>query len=296
MTERLLSGTPPQRLLLATDLSSRGDRAFDRVVHLARAWQAELHIVHALKTPSPVVPAGVDGELFLSRYPDPGTAALRSIRRLLDHAGLTAGIHIEDASPTQAILSVAEREDCDLLVLGESRTGLSGLIDSTLEQVVRKAPVSVLVVRNRPHGAYRSLLVGTDFTDEAQQALIVAAWVFPSADITLLHAYTMPYAWMLEDEAQTRTLHEEKLANLRAQIDASGLTGERRESILAMAVPGAPAAVLGRYVDDENIDMTVIGAHPRGLLFDAMLGNSQSILGAIPGDILVVRAIRRGNA
>jgi nucleotide-binding universal stress UspA family protein len=172
---------------------------------------------------------------------------------------------------------------------------MSALLGSTLEQVVRKAPVSILVVRNRPLDAYRSLLVGTDFTDEAQQAMIVAARQFPSADITLLHAYSMPYAWMLEDEVQTRALKEEKLANLRAQIDASGLTGERRESILAMAIVGTPAGVLGRHVDTENIDLTVIGAHPRGLLFDAMLGNSLSILGAISGDILVVRAIRRGT-
>jgi nucleotide-binding universal stress UspA family protein len=295
MTERLLSGAPPRRLLLATDLGSRCDRAFDRTVQLCRAWQAELHVVHAMETPPPTIPAGVDGELFLSRYRDPRSVAVRRIRRLLDPVGLSAAIHIEDASPAQAILSVAEREGCDLLVLGESREEMSALLGSTLEQVVRKAPVSILVVRNRPLDAYRSLLVGTDFTDEAQQAMIVASRQFPSADITLLHAYSMPYAWMLEDEVQTRALKEEKLANLRAQIDASGLTGERRESILAMAIVGTPAGVLGRHVDTENIDLTVIGAHPRGLLFDAMLGNSLSILGAISGDILVVRAIRRGT-
>lgn len=72
-------------------------------------------------------------------------------------------------------------------------------MESTSTQVVRKAPVSVLVVRNRPHSAYRTLLVGTDFTDEALQALVMAANIFPQAGIELMHAYQMPHAGSLQN-------------------------------------------------------------------------------------------------
>ena len=36
------SGAPPRGILLASDLGARSDRAFDRAVQLARAWDARL--------------------------------------------------------------------------------------------------------------------------------------------------------------------------------------------------------------------------------------------------------------
>src|SRR5690606_18005018 len=181
MTERLLSGAPPRRLLLATDLSSRGDRALDRAVQLARAWDAELHVVHAVETPPPVVSRGVDEALAPSRQPDLEAAAAKQLRDLLGHAGLPARLHVECGAAAAAILAVAEREACELVILGESRDGAPNLVEGTLERVVRKSPVSTLVVRSRPRGDYRALLVGTDFTEEAQQALVAAARLFPQA-------------------------------------------------------------------------------------------------------------------
>src|SRR5699024_10309123 len=44
---------PPRRILLATDLASQTDRALDRAVRLARQWQAQLHVVHALPPDAP---------------------------------------------------------------------------------------------------------------------------------------------------------------------------------------------------------------------------------------------------
>ena len=129
---------------------------------------------------------------------------------------------------------------------GESRDGLSGLLESTLEQVVRKAPISVLAVRNRPHAPYRALRGGTDFTDEAQQALGVAARLFPAADITLMHAHQMAYAGLLENASQSSESEAEHRARLRAHIEDTDLTPERKGSIHTRVDVGAPAAVLQR--------------------------------------------------
>ena len=43
-------------------------------------------------------------------------------------------------------------------------------------------------------------------------------------------------------------------------------------------------------------DLTVIGAYARGLLFDTAIGRSRHIIEAIPGDVLVVRAVREARA
>lgn len=50
MSEMTRDSIPPKKIMLATDLSSRGDRALDRAIQLAKSWKAELLIVHALST------------------------------------------------------------------------------------------------------------------------------------------------------------------------------------------------------------------------------------------------------
>lgn len=49
MTEPSWINGPPRRIILATDLSARCDRALDRAAALASAWQAELIALHALE-------------------------------------------------------------------------------------------------------------------------------------------------------------------------------------------------------------------------------------------------------
>lgn len=44
----MIENSEAHNLLLASDLSSRCDRASDRAVQLARAWKAKLLVVHAI--------------------------------------------------------------------------------------------------------------------------------------------------------------------------------------------------------------------------------------------------------
>lgn len=283
---------PPGRILLATDLTSQGDRALDRAVQLAREWHAELHIVHAVNAAPPAVPAGVNPVDYLQRYPPARDEVLRVMRRDLGTDELGATVHVEEhLAPAAAILAVAERERCELIVLGESRQRLLGpIIESTVEQVVRKSPVSVLVVRSRPRRPYRHLLVGTDFTDEAQQALVFSARLFHDASITLMHAYSMPYASLLDSTPEAHGWAARDLEKLREQVAAAQLPAERKAAIRIATEAGPANAMLRRYVLEQGADLAVIGAHPRGVLFDAFIGNSRRIVDAVPSDVLMVRA------
>ena len=291
MTERALLQWP-RSILLATNLTSRADRAFDRAAQLAKTWHADLHILHAVDAPAPSVPFGVDAQKYLQNRADPRSDALRQLRQLVDNAGASAQVHIEDIPPAEAALAVAERESCDLIVLGETRERLVGPWESTVEEVVRKSPVSVLAVRNRPHGPYRRLVVGTDFTDEARQALTASASLFPEAGLTLIHAYQMPYAGFLKSTPEGRAWVADQREQLRAQLQATSLPAARKELVRMVVDAGPPAAVLRSYIMKEGGDLTVIGAHRRGILFDAIVGSSRLIVDAVPGDILVVRAGR----
>lgn len=292
MTEQVEAVRPPGRILLATDLTSQCDRALDRALQLAKEWRAELQIVHAVNVEPPSVPAGVNPLDYLQRHPPARNEVLRLMRRDLGTDELGVTVHVdEDLAPAPAILAVAEREKCDLIVLGETRQRLFGpIIEGTVEQVVRKSPVSVLMVRDRPRHPYRHLLVGTDFTDEAQQALVFAAQLFGDASITLMHAYSMPYSSLLDSTPESHGWAARDMEKLREQVEAARLSPDRKASIRTTVEAGPPNAMLRRYILEKGADLTVIGAHPRGVLFDAFVGNSRRIVDAIPSDILMVRA------
>ncbi|MGE4048921.1 MAG: universal stress protein, partial [Acetobacteraceae bacterium] len=49
---------PPERILLATDLSCRCDRAQDRAVWLAEQWDSRLTLLHVLEAPASDLPSG----------------------------------------------------------------------------------------------------------------------------------------------------------------------------------------------------------------------------------------------
>lgn len=290
MTPISLAGTTPRNILLATDLTSRCDRAFDRAAQLARQWSASLHVLHAIEALPPAIPAGVDPDAYLLAHPDPAPAAMNALERLVGET--PARIHVETLPVPAAILAVAEREGCDLIVLGESRDQLVGPLESTLEEVVRKAPVSVLLVRTRPTREYTRLVVGTDFTDEAEQALVRASELFPTASMEVVHAAWMPYAGLLDGTPAVGDEVVQQRERLRALVDGSGIPAARRAAIRIHAETGAPARVLKRCAEDMDADLLVIGAHTRGMVYDAVLGSSRAIIHGVPGDVLIVRADR----
>ena len=280
----------PRRILLATDLSSRADRAFDRAVQLSHLWDAELHMLHAVEAMPQPVPLGVDAQAYLRGRPDPRGEAIRQLHRVLEREQVKAQVHVEEGPASRIILAAVEREGFDLVIMGEGNDRLVGPLEGTLDHVVRASPVSVLAVRNRPYGPYRHLVVGTDFTDEAQQALATSARWFAGARIVYLHAYSMPYSGLLPRESPE--WGAEQLSRLRAHLDDADLSAEQRAAVRIHVDAGPPANVLRQHAQALDADLTVIGAHPRGLLFDAVVGSSRLIIDTIPGDVLVVRAVR----
>ena len=280
-----------RRILVATDLSARSDRAFDRAVQLARLWQAELHVVHAIEAPPQALAENYREILWRQRGPQRGMEVAELIRRDLGDALPDAHIHLEEEPASTAILAVVARERCDLLVLGEpDPTSAPALGESTLAEVVRKSPAAVLVVKSRPRGPYARVLVGSDFTDESRQALEVATRRFGGAAFTLMHALQLPYASLLEGTEQVRHSTAERFEALRTELAQADVDPEVRERIQITVQDGRPDSTLQQYVLGTGTDLTVIGAHARGFLFDAVVGSTRRIVDAVPGDVLVVRA------
>src|SRR5690606_29055517 len=154
----------PRKILMATDLSARCDRALDRALQLSVQWQAPLQVVHA--APREAIGAQSAADTLAS--------IRRRIERDLDDDAID--VRVEEGDPAEVVLDVARRSGSDLIVLGDA-SGVPGrrLLGNTVETLVRSTPASVLVVKQRPRGGYRRVLVGTDLTPESRHGLDTAA-------------------------------------------------------------------------------------------------------------------------
>lgn len=284
--------TPPKRILLATDLSARCDRALDRAAQLARQWQVPLLVVHAASRATVESWPVAEDVPSWRQLPDRAALIERQIRRDLGEGISELTIHVSEGDPAEVILEATARDGGDLIVLGAPSGSLGGgLLGNTAEQLVRRSPASVLVVKNRPHGDYRHILVGTDFTAESRHGLSAAAALFPDAELVLMHALDIPYQSLWLDPAHRQDFARMEMATIDAFIASAALPDDVRRRIQPLVEHGHPEIMLRNYVLEKDADLTVIGALNRNLAFHVLIGGTaRRIVQAVPGDILVVRA------
>jgi nucleotide-binding universal stress UspA family protein len=138
-----------QTVLIGTTLNPAGDKLVASGVRLARAMGAKVHLVHAYEMPK------VQGNLPVGELLDLGLRALtermeEQIARLGLRPEEIADATLDLGAPHRVLIEAARRSDADLIVLGavESEEGVSRLIGSTADRVVRKADRPVLLVRD----------------------------------------------------------------------------------------------------------------------------------------------------
>lgn len=268
------------RLLMATDLSPGADRALDRALLLARQLGAPLCVLHV-----------VDPAL-----PPPEAARVRSkaltrIRRQLDAQPAARGIAATlEVVPAASVAEAVERREVapTMVVLGEHREDvLKDLFSrSTAAQLLRALSASLLVVRERPLGPYRRVLVGVDFSPASRRALEYALALLPDTLVWVVHACDLPRAHDADAPAERAPL--ESFFEEDRQRFFAGLADARRLR-LSVRVGEAPR-VLSAAAAEFEADLLVVGAQGRGALEHALVGSvSDALMQSAPCDVLVTR-------
>lgn len=289
----MTSQASPKRVLLATDLSARCDRALDRAAQLANNWSAELvalNILESAQAPDMALTWAYGNE------EENLEIAQRQLRK--DLAGLSPKLRIRIAhgDVATAIETVANEEACDLIVTGVARNETFGrfLLGGTVENLAQTVPQPLLVVRNRCHGAYQRIVLATDFSASARHALHVLLRYFSKQEIVLFHAHNTPFASAEDDklnvpnETLVKQAFDAWLGSDESNIPA--ITSDVRTSLKYVAVSGALETSLTQYVRAHDIDLVVIGTHDENGLWDVLLGSSASqLLDWLPCDTMSIR-------
>ncbi len=288
-----LENTPwrqPQRLLLATDLSARCDRALDRAVALAGQWQAQLSLVHAVECLLPC--EGADGDVIPAGGRDLAWLHRRVRQELAEQGFGQLDIDCIEGEADDVVLARARAVGADLVVTGVARDQpfRQALVGDTALALARKATTDVLTVRKRGRMPYRRIVVAIDMSAGSAAALHAARAFFPAAQITVFHACTVPFAGMVGDreayvQESCATATQEARAFLEhtlGQQTAAGITLDVAE--------GRPAHALACHAEAQDADLIVAGVTGSSALADVLLGSvATELLAVAPCDVLLIR-------
>lgn len=283
---------PPTRLLLATDLSARCDRALDRSGQLASEWQAEVIAMNVL---DPSVYA--DQTLaWISGATDEQLMNVAQQQLVRDLAGMKISVQVRivrDQEPETAIRDMVIATGVDLVVTAVARQETFGraLLRSTKECLARSLGQPLLLVHGRAHGPYRRIVVATDFSEASRQALLTAVAFFPGRDLTLYHAYSRPMSGLNMTPSNAGAAPQIAHAECEAFIQGTRLP----EGILMHPVVecGTIATTLARYVRENDVDLVVLSGHGHTGIMSLLLGSTaERLLECLPCDALLVPSHR----
>jgi len=148
-----------KKILFPTDFSRRGNRALAHSLRLAKKYQAELHMLHALVLwdDDPHNPAYhfPDKEELCTRLEETAAARMSDNLAECDVEDLVIKqVKERGMTPAETILRYAGENDIDLIVMGTHRRRRIGhLFGSVVEEVLRLAPCSVLTIRQEKEEA-----------------------------------------------------------------------------------------------------------------------------------------------
>jgi len=270
-----------RRVLVGTDFSTASSVAVRQAAAIARRFEAELVVANACVIPTAIPPLYRDepelGELWEKLVCNKSAASrakLEAITHDIRNRGTNVSQLFVEGFPDEGLLRALDEMRPDLLVLGahanaDPRRARLGRVTGAVAQC---APATVLIARpvRDPDRGYRRILVPTDFSPAAENAL-AAAVSLAAANARIEVAYFWaPGALLLPDwpdiDHQSRA-DAERLQH-RLVATAERLGGDLVESYsaddLALSFTSTRATAvrgLRRRLQAEQFDLVAMGSH-----------------------------------
>ncbi len=271
-------------ILCPVDFSEFSINAYEYAQSLAWHYKATLLLQHVLFSMKPIE--------FWDIYPDGYEKSCQKLRAQAEQrleefakrhtrAEIQPQFFVQDGSVTDLILSLAEAQSVNLIVMGTH--GLRGIdrlmLGSATERVLRRARCPVLAVRKPAHDVtisassaepihLRKILLCTDFSDHAHHASKYALSMAKEygAELTLLHVLEdIPSSANFQSatEKAVRQMEESISPKMREECAAKVMTriGKPYQQIIELAL-------------ESQTDLVIMGVRGRGALDTALFGST----------------------
>lgn len=270
-------------VVAATDLSAAATLATEQAARLARDLGAGLCLLHVADTPGEAAGAS--------------TRLQEQARQVGEKFGVPTRAETRAGEPAAGIIHFLSECPARLVVVGEHAQGWlrEAFIGGTALQVLHRARIPVLLARTPLPPALRHILVAADFSDNALRAVAVAGELFPSAALTILHAYSLSTIDRMRLDGES----EERMAAFRKQREQTveesmvafrkALDPSPAREIDWRAESGHPVTVILEETQRNPPDILVLGKHRGSALEERLLGSvTQNLLYRAGSSILLV--------
>lgn len=270
-----------QRILIATDFSTRSDRALRRAILLAQQASAEIVLFHAVDNDRPSRLVEVEQRAARDLLSDLADT-LRKADRLDCETRVVLG------EPFQTIAEAAEHADADIIVMGPHRRQAlrDVFVGTTIERTIRQSRRPVIMANAVPASGYDRVLIATDLSECSALAVRVARKLalFDHAEILVLHAFDAPArstitrSVMSTDELKDYIGEEEErasneLSEFLRQVDLR--PSRRFVQMIEAPIP----EIVRDCVRRQKVDLVIIGTHGK-------TGSAKFFLGSVAEEVL----------
>jgi nucleotide-binding universal stress UspA family protein len=287
-------------ILCPTDLSTESDEALRYAIGLARAYNAELILLHCETGDVPV-------------SPNAHTVAAEKVRQaLVRHSGSAdlTGLDWKSLIVTcedvgEGISHEAALYGVDLIVMRSRRRPYrAALLGSTAESVSRTAPCPVLVMhtdeRDWVQGSdtrisLKRVLVAYDFSDYSELALNYALSFAQECQSELHLLHVLPPYSLNESEISWYPLGREGAYHKASHRLQRVVPAEAHLwcEIKHAVSEGQPYREILNYAEKNKIDLICLGAHGAGFGMRTLFGsNVDRVLRQAPCPVLVTRPLK----
>lgn len=285
--------------MVATDFSERSDRALRRATLLAKQFGARLSLVHVVDDDRPQRMLEKERDLA-SQLLDETGASVRG------HDGVTCDTRVVLGASFAGILKAVEDGGPDLLVIGphrrqELRDIFAG---TTAERTIRSASCPVLMANAPPAGAYRRILLTTDFSEEARRAVdaFVALGMGHGSEISLLHLFDVMAFRLAMAGSMTESSRITYLENVRDEarkelVSFAQAAALRSVKQIARESRSSTALDILAEAKETSADLIVVGTRGRSGLGKFLLGSvAEEVLRSADRDVLAVPPRKNATA
>jgi nucleotide-binding universal stress UspA family protein len=282
-----------QRILVATDLSVRSDRAVRRAAQLAKQHHAALSVVHVVDDDQPE-------DVVIAAERAATTQLELVIRPISEALNGRCEWRTMRGDPFAVLTGLIPEAGADLVVMGAHRKQLlkDVFVGTTVERVIRARVAPVLVASSESARLYSVCLAALDLSEISREALETAArlGLLAGTHLTILHVYdpmatrTLTTLGLPADKVDSYVASAaleaaQELTNFLAAVDLGGLPYRTRVRVQETTVGNAVI----QSARDASADLVIIGTHGKGGLARLLLGSTAvEVLGSLETDVLVV--------
>lgn len=283
------AGMPRRRILCATDLTTRSDRAMQRAALLAWQMNADVHFVHALNDK-------LAGRVLRSKVIRASNRLALHSQRLMQHAPESVTSEVQLGSPVDILIAAAREYKPDLIVIARPRRrSLDTMLGTTAERVIRGTGCSVLLVGSAAERPYERMVLATDLSSSSAHAARTAVnmGMLKNASTWVVHAFGLPYQDIATaddfdiDGLTAKTMwHSTARRNVLQSLDDAGVDVARVHVSTELS---RPLTAIRRVMDQAQPELLIIGVSRWPALKRILIGSvAHQVFRGVSCDVLAI--------